>query len=61
MTQIASEAPAHAPRWRRWTAGTLIVISCVLAPISVIAVWLRNELLSTDRYVANVTPLASDP
>lgn len=57
----ASEPPARTPRWRRWTAGTLIVISCVLAPISVISVWLRNELLSTDRYVANVTPLASDP
>src|SRR4051812_40037308 len=49
------------PRWRRWTAGTLIVLSCALAPLSVMAVWVRNQVLNTDRYVENVTPLASDP
>jgi len=53
--------PKRAPRWRRWTAGALIVLSCVLAPLSVVAVWVRNQLLNTDRYVENVTPLASNP
>jgi hypothetical protein len=69
MTNVAtaSEAtvpdptPARAARWRRWTAGTLIVLSCILAPISVLAVWVRNQLLNTDRYVENVTPLATNP
>jgi hypothetical protein len=49
------------PRWRRWTAGFLIVLSCLLVPVSVLAIWVRNQLLNTDRYVANVTPLASNP
>ena len=29
--------------------------------MSVLAVWSRNQLLDTDRYVETVTPLASDP
>jgi hypothetical protein len=53
--------PKRMPRWRRWTAGALIVISCILAPISVIAVWVRNQVLNTDRYVETVTPLATNP
>jgi hypothetical protein len=57
----ADDAPPRAARWRRWTAGTLVVISCILAPLSVITIWVRNQVLSTDRYVANVTPLANDP
>ena len=49
------------PRWRRWLAGALIVISCVLVPLSVLAVWVRGQVLNTDRYVENITPLASNP
>jgi hypothetical protein len=52
---------AKFPRWRRWTAGALIVISCVLVPLSVLAVWVRGQVLNTDRYVENVTPLATNP
>jgi hypothetical protein len=33
----------------------------VLAPLSVVAVWTRNQVTNTDRYVATVSPLASDP
>jgi hypothetical protein len=68
MTDVAtvpvSDEPAPAkrmPRWRRWTAGALIVISCILAPLSVIAIWVRNQVLNTDRYVENVKPLATNP
>ncbi len=39
----------------------LIVLGCVLAPISVIAVWSANQVSNTDRYVANVSPLISQP
>jgi hypothetical protein len=49
------------PRWRRWTAGALIVISCILAPLSVMAIWVRNQVLNTNRYVENVKPLATNP
>jgi hypothetical protein len=56
-----AQTPARMPRWRRWTAGALIVISCILAPLSVLAIWVRNQVLNTDRYVENVKPLATNP
>jgi len=33
----------------------------VLAPLSVVAVWTRNQVTNTDRYLATVAPLADDP
>lgn len=48
-------------RWRSVVATLLIVIGCILAPISVVAVWTKNLVTDTDRYVATVAPLASDP
>ena len=47
--------------WRAPVASVLIVIGCVLAPVSVLAVWSANQVSSTSRYVANVEPLAGDP
>ncbi len=60
MTET-EQPKSRAPRWRRWTAGFLIVLSCILAPLSVVSIWLRNQLLNTDRYVETVAPLASNP
>ena len=48
-------------RWRSIVATLMIVVACVLAPLSVVAIWTRNQVTNTDRYVATVTPLASDP
>ena len=53
--------PPGRQRWRTVVAVLLIVIACVLAPLSVVAIWTRNQVTNTDRYVATVTPLASDP
>ncbi len=39
----------------------LIVVGCVLAPLSVVAVWSANQVSDTSRYVANVEPLIKDP
>jgi hypothetical protein len=39
----------------------LIVVGCVLAPLSVVAVWTANQVSDTSRYVANVEPLIKDP
>ncbi|WP_053664086.1 hypothetical protein [Streptomyces sp. MMG1121] len=54
---------ARPPRHRltSFLAAVLIVVGCVLAPLSVIAVWAADELGDTDRYVATVAPLASNP
>ena len=48
-------------RWRTLVAALLIVLACALAPLSVVAVWTRNQVTNTDRYVQTVTPLASNP
>ena len=48
-------------RWRTIVAVLLIVVGCVLAPLAGVAVWARNQVTNTDRYVATVAPLASDP
>ncbi|HEX8861535.1 MAG TPA: hypothetical protein VGC06_21030 [Actinomycetes bacterium] len=47
--------------WRTSLAILLIVVACVLAPLSVVAVWTKNQVTNTDRYVRTMAPLASDP
>jgi hypothetical protein len=50
-----------APRWKRITAIVLLVSFCIFAAFSVPAIWARNQITNTDRYVRTVEPLASDP
>ena len=47
-------------RWRRIVCGILVVLVCILAPVSVLAVWLHNTVLDTDEYVSTIGPLARD-
>jgi cytochrome c-type biogenesis protein CcmH/NrfG len=47
--------------WRGPVATVLTVLGCVLAPISVIAVWSANQVSDTSRHVASVSPLISQP
>jgi hypothetical protein len=54
-------ARAARQRWRTVVATVLIVLGCVLAPLAGVAVWARNQVTNTDRYIATVAPLASDP
>ena len=49
--------PHRTPRWRRMLVSLLVIIGCVLAPLSVLGVWIRNTMLDTDQYVATVGPL----
>ncbi|MGW5866722.1 LPXTG cell wall anchor domain-containing protein [Streptomyces sp. NPDC055239] len=48
-------------RGRSFLAAVLIVIGCVLAPLAVVASWAADTVGDTDRYVATIGPLASDP
>jgi hypothetical protein len=55
-------SPGHRQGWwRPVVAGVLVAIAALLAPISVVASWARDEIEDTDQYVETVTPLASDP
>lgn len=42
-------------------AALLIIIACILAPLSITAVWANDLVGNTDRYTATVGPLASNP
>lgn len=57
----ASGHPRRRPGWRGPVATLLIVLGCLLAPISVLAVWTATQVSDTSRYVENVTPLVHDP
>ena len=55
------QARRHRFSWRTPVAVLLIIVGCVLAPVSVLAVWTANQVSDTSSYVANVTPLIKDP
>jgi hypothetical protein len=48
-------------RWRQRSAIALVVLASVFAMPAVDAVWLRNFVLETDRFVETMGPLAEDP
>jgi hypothetical protein len=55
-------APRERRHWVRWTSvAVLLVLAGVLMLGSVLARYVRGEILDTDHYVATVTPLGSDP
>lgn len=63
-----AELRSQQARWGRhrfgWpipVATVLIVVGCLLAPVSVIAVWSANQVSDTSRYIANVEPLVHNP
>jgi hypothetical protein len=58
---IASGKPGKGPRWKRISSWVLLVLACILAVLSVVTVFARNQLLNTDDYVNTVAPLASNP
>ena len=61
QAERASGTRAKPTGWRGPVAALLIVLGCVLAPVSVVAVWTANQLSDTSRYVANVQPLITEP
>lgn len=53
--------PRRRIRWRSVVAVVLIVVGCLLTPVSLVAVWTRGEVSDTDRFVATAGPLIDDP
>jgi hypothetical protein len=53
--------PKRPGGWRAPVSAVLIVLGCILAPVSVLGVWAANQVSNTDRYVANMAPLISEP
>jgi hypothetical protein len=65
VTQLRDQTGAKGRRrrwgWRTPVATLLIVVGCLLAPVSVLGVWTANQVSNTDRYVATIEPLIHDP
>ncbi|MEZ5184373.1 MAG: hypothetical protein R2720_01380 [Candidatus Nanopelagicales bacterium] len=60
--ELEQSPPKQKRRWvRTFWSTVLIVVACLLAPLSVVSVWARGEVTDTNRYVQTVAPLASDP
>jgi hypothetical protein len=53
--------PGKLPRWRRILVGFLVVLVCLLVPVSVVGVWVRNTILHTNQFVDTLAPLADNP
>jgi hypothetical protein len=58
---VGQRGSPKGPRWKRITSWVLLVLACLLAVLSVVVVFARNQLLNTDAYVNTMAPLASDP
>ena len=61
VTKLRRTQPRRHTGWRAPVAALLIVIGCVLAPVSVVAVWTANQVSDTSRYIANIEPLIHEP
>jgi hypothetical protein len=64
VSELDDQQPPRPRRrlgWRAPVATVLIVIGCILAPVSVVAVWTANQVSDTGRYVANIEPLIHEP
>ena len=61
LPRLPAPRRVRAGWWRPTIAALLVVIAALCAPAAVVARWARDEVSDTDRYVATVTPLASDP
>lgn len=56
---LAAARRRHAGR--ATAAVVLVVLGALLAPVAVVAVWARDLVTDTDRYLATVGPLVDDP
>src|SRR5688572_26451090 len=60
-TAASARATPKTSRGRSWAARAMLFVFCLSSVLSILAVWTRNQINDTDRYVRTVAPLASDP
>lgn len=58
---MVHESTERGARWRPVLAAVLIALGCLLAPFSVMAVWLNTQISDTEAFVETMAPLAEDP
>src|SRR4051812_18917160 len=60
-TDASIDEPRHNTGWRRVTVALLLVFASLLAPLAVVSLWTRSQIVNTGRYVAEVGPLTQNP
>jgi len=60
-SSITPRTAARGWHWRNFIRVLLLVTFCLSTLLSIISVWMHNQIADTDRYVTTVAPLASDP
>ncbi len=55
------DRPPRTGRGRGAGVVALVVVAALLAPLAVLAVWARDLVTDTDRYLQTVAPVADDP
>jgi hypothetical protein len=58
---VQDPAPVRRHLGRRIVAIVLVVLTALLAPLAISAVWIHERILTTDGWVDTVAPLAEDP
>lgn len=61
LRAAAASRARGANRWRALGSAVLIGLGCVLAPVSLVAVWAHDDLTDTDQFVTTVAPLIRTP
>ena len=56
-----SEPPRKPRLWRRVCVALLLILGFFLTPVAVLVTYAKTQVLDTDRYVATVKPLATNP
>ncbi|MFJ8075365.1 hypothetical protein ACIQ7Q_15885 [Streptomyces sp. NPDC096176] len=59
--RLRRHAAVHHRRIRLAGSSVLLLVALLLAPLAVVAAWVHDTVSDTDRYVATVAPLASEP
>jgi hypothetical protein len=59
--RMRQHAAVRHRRVRLAGSSALLLLALLLAPLAVVAAWIQDTVSDTDRYVATVAPLASEP
>ncbi len=61
MNGVPDSQPSAGERFRHHTVvAALVVLACLLAPLSVASIWLRDQVLDENAYVKTVSPLSKN-
>ncbi|MEI8082911.1 MAG: hypothetical protein WCI74_13825, partial [Actinomycetes bacterium] len=61
VAYLKARSAARVRGWRWVGAILVLILATLIAPLSVAGVWVKAQIFDTDRYVATVAPLASNP